>query len=77
MRLLIVDDHEVVRRGVRSLLAEQANWDVCGEGTVCRGGNENCELVSAHEGNRAGLIADSEVFGDVHGCLFRPSWACS
>src|SRR6201987_1876184 len=31
MRLLIVDDHEVVRRGVRSLLSEQADWDVCGE----------------------------------------------
>ena len=31
MRLLIVDDHEVVRRGVRSLLSEQAGWDVCGE----------------------------------------------
>lgn len=31
MRLLIVDDHEVVRRGVRSLLSEQTGWDVCGE----------------------------------------------
>lgn len=31
MRLLVVDDHEVVRRGVRSLLSGQAEWDVCGE----------------------------------------------
>src|ERR1700745_451854 len=31
MRLLIVDDHEVVRRGVRSLLSEQTGWEVCGE----------------------------------------------
>ena len=31
MRLLIADDHEVVRRGIRSLLAEQTDWDVCGE----------------------------------------------
>jgi len=31
MRLLVVDDHEVVRRGVRSLLSEQPGWDVCGE----------------------------------------------
>ncbi len=30
MRILIVDDHEVVRRGVRSLLSER-DWDVCGE----------------------------------------------
>lgn len=31
MRVLIVDDHEIVRRGVRSLLLSQANCDVCGE----------------------------------------------
>src|SRR5215469_17103359 len=31
MRLLLVDDHEVVRRGIRSLLSEQAGWEVCGE----------------------------------------------
>lgn len=31
MRLLIVDDHEVVRRGIRSLLADHGRWEVCGE----------------------------------------------
>jgi len=31
MRLLVVDDHEVVRRGVRSLLADQEGWEVCAE----------------------------------------------
>ena len=31
MRVLIVDDHEVVRRGVRSLLAQQPGCEVCGE----------------------------------------------
>lgn len=31
MRLLIVDDHEVVRRGVRSLLVDEPNYEVCGE----------------------------------------------
>jgi PAS domain S-box-containing protein len=31
MRLLIVDDHEVVRQGVRSLLSDHTNWEVCGE----------------------------------------------
>ena len=30
MRVLVVDDHEVVRRGVRSLLS-QSNYHVCGE----------------------------------------------
>jgi PAS domain S-box-containing protein len=31
MRLLVVDDHEIVRRGVRSLLLEQPDFAVCGE----------------------------------------------
>jgi PAS domain S-box-containing protein len=31
MRILLVDDTEVVRRGLRSLLASRANWLVCGE----------------------------------------------
>ena len=31
VRILIADDHEAVRRGVRSLLASHADWEVCGE----------------------------------------------
>lgn len=31
MRVLVVDDHEIVRRGVRSLLLSQSNCEVCGE----------------------------------------------
>ncbi len=31
MRVLVVDDHEVVRRGVRSLIESHSNYDVCGE----------------------------------------------
>lgn len=31
MRILVVDDHEVVRRGVRSLLETQQGLEVCGE----------------------------------------------
>jgi DNA-binding NarL/FixJ family response regulator len=30
-RILIVDDHDVVRRGLRSLLAARAGWEVCAE----------------------------------------------
>ncbi|MEP6506660.1 MAG: response regulator transcription factor [Gemmatimonadales bacterium] len=30
-RILIVDDHSVVRRGVRALLESQDGWEVCGE----------------------------------------------
>jgi PAS domain S-box-containing protein len=31
LRLLLVDDHEPIRRGIRELLASHANWSVCGE----------------------------------------------
>jgi PAS domain S-box-containing protein len=31
LRILIVDDHEAVRRRVRSLLSSRADWFVCGE----------------------------------------------
>src|ERR1700730_5868116 len=31
LRILIVDDHEAIRRGVRSLLSSPTDWLVCGE----------------------------------------------
>ena len=31
MKILIVDDHEVVRRGVSSLLRKEQSYDICGE----------------------------------------------
>jgi DNA-binding NarL/FixJ family response regulator len=36
LRILIVDDHAVVRRGVRSLLETQPGWEVTGEATTGR-----------------------------------------
>jgi DNA-binding NarL/FixJ family response regulator len=30
-RILVADDHEVVRRGIRALLETQPQWTVCGE----------------------------------------------
>jgi DNA-binding NarL/FixJ family response regulator len=30
-RILIVDDHEIFRKGIRSLLESCASWEVCGE----------------------------------------------
>jgi DNA-binding NarL/FixJ family response regulator len=31
LRILIADDHEVARRGIRSLLEGHVGWEVCGE----------------------------------------------
>jgi DNA-binding NarL/FixJ family response regulator len=31
IRILLADDHEVVRRGLRALLETQSGWEICGE----------------------------------------------
>jgi DNA-binding NarL/FixJ family response regulator len=36
VRILVVDDHAVVRRGVRSLLESHEGWEVCGEAMTGR-----------------------------------------
>ena len=36
LRILIVDDHAVVRRGIRALLESHDGWEVCGEATTGR-----------------------------------------
>ena len=33
IRILIVDDHELVRRGIRTLLTSRADFEICGEAT--------------------------------------------
>ena len=43
LRIIIVDDHAVVRRGVRALLETQPGWDVVAEGTT---GREAIELAA-------------------------------
>jgi DNA-binding NarL/FixJ family response regulator len=43
LRILIADDHEVARAGIRSLLEGHAGWEVCGE---ARDGREAVALAS-------------------------------
>jgi DNA-binding NarL/FixJ family response regulator len=43
LRILIADDHEVARKGVRSLLEDHAGWEVCGE---ARDGREAVDLAT-------------------------------
>ncbi|HSE21595.1 MAG TPA: response regulator transcription factor [Pyrinomonadaceae bacterium] len=31
LRILIADDHEIVRRGVRAELTQRSDWEICGE----------------------------------------------
>ncbi|HET7785275.1 MAG TPA: response regulator transcription factor [Myxococcales bacterium] len=42
LRILVVDDHAVVRRGVRSLLESHEGWEVCGEAATGRDAVAQC-----------------------------------
>jgi len=42
LRILIADDHDVARRGIRSLLESHSGWQVCGE---AKDGREAIELA--------------------------------
>jgi DNA-binding NarL/FixJ family response regulator len=46
MRILIADDHEIVRRGLRNLLETQANWEVAGEAITGRQAVEEAKRLS-------------------------------
>ncbi len=43
IRILLADDHDVVRRGIRNLLETCESWEVCGE---ARNGREAVELAT-------------------------------
>ena len=58
VRILIADDHEVMRRGVRGLVESHAEWSVCGEAI------EGAEAVrKARELNPDLLILDISMPG--------------
>jgi DNA-binding NarL/FixJ family response regulator len=43
IRILLADDHEIVRRGLKALLMERPEWEVCGEAVT---GREAVELAA-------------------------------
>ena len=44
LRILIADDHEVARRGIRAVLESHPGWEVCAE---AKDGRESVELATA------------------------------
>jgi DNA-binding NarL/FixJ family response regulator len=44
LRILIADDHEVARHGIRALLESHPGWEVCGE---AKDGRETVELAES------------------------------
>jgi len=51
LRILIADDHEIVRQGLRSLLEAHSGWEVCGEA------GDGREAVNKAEQLRPDLVA--------------------
>lgn len=45
LRILLADDHDIVRRGVRSLLESRSAWEVCGEATDGREAVEKADSL--------------------------------
>lgn len=69
-RILIADDHEVVRRGIRALVEGHAGWEVCGEATDGREAVEQAfelrpDIVLLDVGmpNLNGLDAARQILG--------------
>ncbi len=46
LRILIADDHDIVREGLRALILSQAGWSVCGEAAT---GREAVSLALRHK----------------------------
>jgi DNA-binding NarL/FixJ family response regulator len=44
-RILIADDHEMVRRGIRAVMEAQSGWEVCGEALTGRGAVEKAKQL--------------------------------
>ncbi len=36
MRILVADDHDIIRRGLKALLTSRAGWEVCAEAKTGR-----------------------------------------
>jgi DNA-binding NarL/FixJ family response regulator len=45
VRLLIVDDHEIFRRGLRALLEPSSEWQICGEAVDGVDAVEQCKSL--------------------------------
>ena len=61
-RILLVDDHEVVRRGLKLLLQNNSEWEVCGE---AENGKEAIDQVLTLKPNLVILDLSMPVMGGL------------
>jgi DNA-binding NarL/FixJ family response regulator len=62
MKIVLVDDHPVVRKGLRSILEDNGSYSVCGE---AEDGNEAIKLLNKHKPDL--VIVDIELKGNING----------
>ncbi|MGH9328184.1 MAG: response regulator [Terriglobia bacterium] len=61
VRILIVDDHDIVRRGVRALIQSQPAWQVCGEAST------GCYAIEKAEHLKPDIVVLDANLPDISG----------
>jgi DNA-binding NarL/FixJ family response regulator len=68
LRIMLVDDHDLVRQGLRSMLEGRPGWTICGEATTGREAIEMAEqlqpdvaIIDVHMPGMDGLQATREI----------------
>jgi DNA-binding NarL/FixJ family response regulator len=61
VRILLADDHDVVRRGLKALLQEQSGWEICGEALTGR------EAVDLTRGMQPDIAIVDLMMPDLNG----------
>ncbi len=62
MKIILIDDHPVVRKGMRSVLESECGFQVCGE---AEDGNAALKLIREHRPDLA--VIDIELKGNING----------
>lgn len=61
LRILIVDDHDLIRRGIRTLIETHAGWEVCGEAQTGR------EAIAQAEALKPDIVIMDISMPDLNG----------